>query len=93
MAAVALLVVQGRHACLPLRHWQVGLGKSGRGQWRSKYMGIKVAHAMGAMWWHLPLLSLKSCEAAKALGVYEVVNHVILMQDAEGAHVKSLISF
>ncbi len=48
-------------------------------------MGIKLAHAMGRMWWHLPLLS--QTRSGKSPGADEVVNS--RNADEMVAHVKS----
>ena len=56
MAAVAPLLCAGITTWSPLRHWNAGPGKKvgvvgigGLG-----HMGIKLAHALGAQWWHSP---------------------------------------
>ncbi len=56
----------------------VGIGGLG-------HMGIKLAHAMGRMWWHLPLLS-QNAKRQKP-GADEVVNS--RNADEMVAHVKS----
>lgn len=59
LAAVAPLLCAGITTYSPLRHWNVGpghkvgvVGIGGLG-----HMGIKLAHAMGLVWWHLRLPS------------------------------------
>lgn len=89
LAAVAPLLCAGITTYSPLRHWNVGPGKTvgvvgigGLG-----HMGIKLAHAMGARVVAFTTSASKR-EAAKSLGADEVV--VSGNADEMAAHAKSI---